>query len=107
MRAWGDPQAGALLDTGRPLPQIYWKWLNRVVPATWVLYGLAGSQLADRSDVPLVFGSETTSVGAFMGSAFGMYSGFVPYTLLIMLGHILFVRVTSVLALRYLNFLRR
>jgi hypothetical protein len=77
------------------------------VPSTWVLYGLAASQLAGRDDVALEFGGQVSTVSAFMGSAFGMYSGFVPYTLLIMVGHILFVRVTSVLALRYLNFLRR
>jgi len=79
------------------------------VPSTWVLYGLAGSQLSDGKNGahPLTFQGKTTTVSAFMGSAFGIYPGLVPWTPLILLAHIVFVRVTSILALRYLNFLRR
>lgn len=29
-----------------------WKWMNRISPTTWILYGLAGSQLCDR-DIPM------------------------------------------------------
>ena len=86
--------------------KVYWRWLNRLVPATWVLYGLAGSQLAGRDD-PLVYNGATTTVSAAMSSVFGIEKPFVPYTLAILAGHIVFVRVTSILALRYLNFLRR
>lgn len=71
-----------------------------------MLYGLAGSQLADRPD-PLVYDGNTTTVSGIMGDLFGIYSNLVPWSLVIMVGHIIFVRVTSILALRYLNFLRR
>lgn len=26
---------------------VYWQWMNRLSPTTWILYGLAGSQLCD------------------------------------------------------------
>lgn len=29
-----------------------WQWMNRISPTTWILWGLAGSQLSDR-DVPM------------------------------------------------------
>lgn len=105
LRSIPDPPPPAPCSLN-PDPQIYWKWLNRLVPSTWVLYGLVGGQLADKQS-PLQFGTEMTTVSDFLGRAFGIYYSFVPWTLVILVGHILFVRVTSILALRYLNFLRR
>ncbi len=54
-----------------PAMPVYWKWLNRVVPTTWMLYGLASSQLG-RVDTPLVKsdGSETT-VRQYLADTFG------------------------------------
>lgn len=76
------------------------------MPATWVLYALAGSQLAGRQD-PLVYDGRTTTVSAFMAGAFGIERKLVPWSLVILVAHVVFVRVTSILALRYCNFLRR
>lgn len=104
----GTPIPTASIDTP-PLPrrQAFWRWLNRVVPATWILYGLAGSQLATKSDHPAIFDGQATTVSDIMRRVFGIESRLVPWTLVIVLAHIIFVRVTSILALRYLNFLRR
>lgn len=88
-------------------PQVFWRWLNRVIPATWILYGLAGSQLAGKTAHPAVFAGGETTVSDLMSRVFGIERRLVPWTLVIMVAHILFVRVTSILALRYLNFLRR
>ncbi len=33
-----------------------WKWMNRLSPTTWTLWGLVGSQLCDRDDVQMTGG---------------------------------------------------
>jgi hypothetical protein len=73
------------------------------------LYGLTGSQLSSRTDVPLATapGQPLTNVAAYVSKAFGIEGALVPWSLVILAGHIAFVRVTSVMALRYVNFLRR
>ena len=30
-----------------PAMPVYWRWLNRLAPPTWMLYGLAASQLGN------------------------------------------------------------
>jgi hypothetical protein len=72
-----------------------------------VLYGLAGSQLADRRDCALTFAGQSTTVADFLRTAFAIEPGLVKWSAAVLAGHILFVRVTSIMALRYLNFLRR
>jgi len=88
---------------------IYWKWMNRISPTTWIIYGLVVDQLGFNTD--LVSGipgdpSEPT-VAYFMESVYGYVYSFRGYTLLIVLAYILFFRILGVLALRYFNFLRR
>ncbi|EFN54472.1 hypothetical protein CHLNCDRAFT_135126 [Chlorella variabilis] len=70
-----------------PLIPVGWKWLNRISPTTWILYGLVrlrhrqqrqpllvpllklalgSSQLGD-SEIPmLIYSTKLTTVGAFM-----------------------------------------
>lgn len=95
-----------------------WKWMNRLSPTTWVLYGLGGSQLAD-STVPLIAGntlvgssSETATVGAstvgtFTEDYFGYDSDFIWWCPLILFAYVLFFRFGSGLALSFVNYQRR
>lgn len=45
-------------------PRQGWKWMNRLSPTTWTLWGLVGSQLCDRDDVQM-----TGEAGAAAGAA--------------------------------------
>lgn len=75
-----------------------WQWMNRASPTSWVLYGLAGSQLGDR-DVPMQgYGGATTTVSAFMETAFGACPAPLPACLALWLLH---VQVPSVVAVPY------
>ncbi|GAB4819215.1 hypothetical protein N2152v2_006261 [Parachlorella kessleri] len=89
------------------LMPVGWKWLNRISPTTWILYGLGGSQLAD-SDVPLVaVGGVQTTVGTFMGSYFGYEPGFEWWCVLIVAAYVVAFRVGAMLLLRFISFQRR
>lgn len=77
------------------------------MPATWVLYGLTGSQLARRGDVIVDYNGASSPLPDALDRAFGISASLTPWAAPILAGHIVFVRVTSVLALRYINFLRR
>jgi hypothetical protein len=90
-----------------PVMPIYWKWLNRLAPPTWMLYGLAASQLGNLGvDVVLVDGT-TQPVRQYLIDTYDYDYDFRWYCLLILAGFFVFCRVTSTLALRYLNFLKR
>jgi len=53
-----------------------WKWMNRLSPTAWTLWGLAGSQLSDRDDVYMTgFTGELISVSDFMDQVFGYTYG--------------------------------
>lgn len=92
-----------------PYPMIPrgWKWLNRISPTTWILYGLGGSQLGD-SDVPMVaFGTQQTTVGAFMASYFDYHFSFIWWCTLIVFAYVLFFRLSFSLLLRFVSYQRR
>lgn len=93
-----------------------WKWMNRVSPTTWVLYGLGGSQLAD-SNVPLVPSQSSISsasgavpaetVGEFTQQFFGYSPGFIWWCPLIIFAYIIFFRLGTGLMLSFVNYQKR
>ena len=97
-----------------PYPQTPagWKWLNRLSPTSYILEGLAGSQMAD-SDVPfeITAADGTTSidgtVGEFVQDFFGYDKTFVKYTPLIVLAYVVAFRLGTSLLLSYVSFHRR
>ncbi|GAX75668.1 hypothetical protein CEUSTIGMA_g3111.t1 [Chlamydomonas eustigma] len=88
---------------------VYWKWLNRIAPTTWIIYGQVVNQLGYRTE--LVSGIPGTdvmpTVSYYMESVFGYAYNFRGWCLMITLAYIIFFRVMGVVALRYVNFLRR
>ncbi|KAL4442124.1 hypothetical protein ABPG77_011385 [Micractinium sp. CCAP 211/92] len=85
-----------------------WKWMNRLSPTTWTLWGLVGSQLCDRDDVQMTgFGGQTISVSVFMEEAFGYTFDMVWWCTLIVFAYCIFFRLSSTLLLRFVNFQRR
>lgn len=82
------------------------KWVNRLVPSTWLLYGVAGSQLAD-SSAGVACGGATVSVEQYMRAVFGYERALVPYMPLIVLAYIMFFRLAGILSLKHVNYLRR
>jgi hypothetical protein len=92
-----------------PSMPVYMKWLNRIVPVTWALYGLVGSQLC-WDDTPVVGAAgklEGLTVSEFIAAQFGYYPYMVKWTPLILSAYIVVLRVASILVLKYVNFLRR
>ncbi|KXZ50448.1 hypothetical protein GPECTOR_16g622 [Gonium pectorale] len=83
-----------------------WRWMNRAVPATWILYGLGTSQLGDREGV-ITYGGETVPIPEFMSERFGYSYALRWWVVLILLAYIRVLRVGSVVALAQWNFLRR
>ena len=89
-----------------PLIPPWFQWLNRLVPTTWVVYGLTVSQLGGLPNA-VAWGGSTISVTTFLSEVFAYDVAFMPWTLLICVLYIIFFRAASALALKYLNFLRR
>ncbi|GLC42336.1 hypothetical protein PLESTM_001322300 [Pleodorina starrii] len=83
-----------------------WRWMNRAVPPTWILYGLGISQLGD-DEGELIYGGVSTPVNEFMKQRFGYRYEMRWWVVLILLAYVLVLRVGSILALKYWNFLRR
>lgn len=97
-----------------PYPQtpVGWKWMSRISPTTWILYGLGASQLAD-STVPIEetasseSGSSYVTVGDFVTGFWGYDYGFIWWCPLIIFTYIVFFRVVAVLALNYVSYNKR
>ena len=47
------------------------QWLNRISPATWIIYGLAVDQMGENQDVLITPEGQRTTVSAFLASYFG------------------------------------
>jgi len=95
-----------------PLIPVWWKWFNRATPSTWLIYALAASQLGDSEAevLPAVVSDSAParqSLGEYMEESFGFAYRFHWPALVISLVFVLFFRVTSTLALRYINFASR
>lgn len=43
-----------------------WKWMNRISPTTWIIYGLSQSQLGDQSTPMVLPNGQVTTVANFM-----------------------------------------
>jgi ABC-type multidrug transport system permease subunit len=84
----------------------YWQWLNRCVPTTWVLYGLGVSQLGDVTQL-VSFAGRRVPVKTFVKGLFDYEYEMRWWCLAIVIVYVVFFRITSILALRYINFLRR
>ncbi|GFR41754.1 hypothetical protein Agub_g2509 [Astrephomene gubernaculifera] len=83
-----------------------WRWMNRAVPPTWILYGLGISQLGNDEGV-IIYGGKATPIDEFMSQRFGYRYDMRWWVVLILLAYILVMRVGSILALKYWNFLKR
>ncbi|KXZ50445.1 hypothetical protein GPECTOR_16g619 [Gonium pectorale] len=83
-----------------------WRWMNRAVPPTWILYGLGISQLGER-DGDITYGGKTVPIAEFMSERFGYSYALRWWVVLILLAYILVLRVGSVVALAHWNFLKR
>jgi hypothetical protein len=90
-----------------PAMPSYWRWLNRVVPTTWVLYGLGVSQLGDVTGQLVQFAGRRMPVSSFTKMLFDFDYDMRWWCLFIVFGYVVFFRVTSILALKYMNFLKR
>ncbi len=91
-----------------PYPQIPagWKWMARISPTTWIIYGLGASQMGD-SEVPFILGNTTTTVGAFVNEFWGYEYSFIWWCPLILFAYVLFFRVGASLLMSYVSFNKR
>eukprot|EP00199_Chlamydomonas_sp_CCMP681_P003511 CAMPEP_0119109684 /NCGR_PEP_ID=MMETSP1180-20130426/22297_1 /TAXON_ID=3052 ORGANISM="Chlamydomonas cf sp, Strain CCMP681" /NCGR_SAMPLE_ID=MMETSP1180 /ASSEMBLY_ACC=CAM_ASM_000741 /LENGTH=154 /DNA_ID=CAMNT_0007095585 /DNA_START=54 /DNA_END=518 /DNA_ORIENTATION=+ len=91
-----------------PAMALGFKWINRISPTTWLLYGLISDQLGD-SQVVFDYPSDRsiTTVAQFMEVYFGYKYSIHWFTPLMVLAYILALRVGGVFALRYTSFLKR
>ncbi|KAG2425082.1 hypothetical protein HXX76_013991 [Chlamydomonas incerta] len=83
-----------------------WKWMNRIVPPTWILYGLGVSQLGNNEEL-LIYAGQSMTVSQFMQSRFGYSYDMRWWIVLILLAYIIAFRVGSIIALKYWNHLKR
>jgi hypothetical protein len=83
-----------------------WKWASYASPTTWIIYGLAGTQLAD-STVELEGVAGAQEVGAFVQSFFDYDPGFVWWCMLIVACYCLAFRLIAVLMLRFVSYQKR
>lgn len=87
-----------------------WKWMNRIVPTTWTMYGLMTSQIGD-SNVLMAPGSSTDpdvkTVSEYVEWLFGYEYSFIWWCPLIMLGYCVFLRVAIAVVLKHVSFLKR
>ncbi len=54
-----------------PAIPIYWRWLNRIVPQTWMVYGMATSQLGGLTTLLVNVDGSTTTVQAYLEDNLG------------------------------------
>lgn len=86
------------------------KWVNRISPTTWVIYGLVVDQLGFRQEAVSGLPGDPQpppTVSQFMETNYGYKYDFRFWTILILIAYVLFFRVLGVLALRYVSFLKR
>jgi len=87
---------------------IYWKWMNRISPQTWMVYGLVVDQLGgDPSAMVSGILGPPTSVPDYMNSVFGYEYSFRGWCVLILLAYVLVFRLISILSQRYVSYLKR
>ncbi|KAL6777131.1 hypothetical protein ACKKBF_B40440 [Auxenochlorella protothecoides x Auxenochlorella symbiontica] len=84
-----------------------WKWLNRISPATWSLYGLACSQLCDKETLMTGFSGSDIYLPDFMRAYFGWDFAMIWWCVLIVFAYCIFFRTASVILLSKVSYLRR
>jgi hypothetical protein len=85
-----------------------WRWMNRIVPVTWIIYALGASQLGD-DETPMT-GYGTTAgmtVKEYLQSEFGYYYDFYWYALLISAAYVVFFLFCSIMFMKHVSFLKR
>ncbi|KAG2425086.1 hypothetical protein HXX76_013995 [Chlamydomonas incerta] len=83
-----------------------WRWMNRAVPPTWILYGLGVSQLGNDTDL-IEYAGVQMPINEFLEVRFGYHYYMRWWIVLILLSYILVLRIGSILALKYWNHLKR
>jgi hypothetical protein len=48
----------------------------RLIPTTWVIYGMSASQLGDNNGAMVAYGGQNTTVSAYLQDNFGYYYDF-------------------------------
>eukprot|EP00899_Mesostigma_viride_P014234 jgi/Mesvir1/22811/Mv14223-RA.1 len=88
-----------------PYPQIPtgWKWLNRISPSTWMLYGLISNQYGDNFAPMSVFGSMTT-LSDFIDDTYGYQYQYRWWCLLGSFGYIVLYRLLAAVSFTKLNY---
>ncbi|KAK9907686.1 hypothetical protein WJX75_008105 [Coccomyxa subellipsoidea] len=84
-----------------------WKWLNRISPATWIIYGLAVDQMGENNDLLITPQGQRTTVSAFLASYFGYEYSFRWHCTAIIIAYIFVFRIGSMLSVRLLSYQRR
>lgn len=83
-----------------------WRF-NRITPTTWVLQALASDQLGDINTRITTFDGSESTVSRFLEDYFNFKYNFRWFAVLIVFCFIIFFRVGSVMALRFVNFNKR
>lgn len=92
-----------------PYPQTPagWKWMSRISPTSWVLYGFGATQLAD-SNVPLAAPlRQNQTVGSYVQEFWGYDPNFSWWCILIIFAYVAFFRTVASLSLVYISYARR
>lgn len=84
-----------------------WKWMNRIVPTTWILEGLAGSQLGDVNNLHIYYNGQLSTVADFMSDYFAYDYSRIWWDCLIVLAYVLFFRLAATVLLMFVSFQKR
>jgi hypothetical protein len=82
---------------------IYWKWMNRISPPTWILYGLGTSQLGDNYEIITGPDGQETTVSAFIQDFYGYDFDFIWQAWLIVLAFAVGFKIIGAISLRYIS----
>lgn len=85
---------------------VYWRWLNKLVPTTWAIYGLAAGMYGD-DDTPMEVNGVNTTISEFLQVEFGYYYYFAWPCLAILVGYVAFGLLVAGVAVTKINWLRR
>ena len=78
-----------------------------VVPTTWVLYGLAASQVGDDETPFISANGDETTVSQFLEDFFGYEFNFIWPCIAIVVAYTIFFRAISAIGVRYVSFQSR
>ncbi|KAK2076776.1 hypothetical protein QBZ16_005002 [Prototheca wickerhamii] len=92
-----------------PYPEIPegWKWMNRISPSTWTIYGLACSQLCDVNVEMIDLAGNPTTLPEFLKDFFDWEENMVWWCVLFLFAYCIFFGVTAALLLTKVSYLRR